>query len=323
MTPLIVSGNRLYGTTSEGGSSASTFCALGGGTVFAVNSDGTGFTTLHSFGFGAINPPTNSSCESCGGFTNSDGARPNSLALDGNALYGTTEYGGGFAAGTVFRLNTDGTGFAILHNFTGGGDGGGPGAGLVLSGNSLFGTAYFGGASSVGVVFTLNADGTGFRTLHSFAGGSGGANPGAGLVLGGNTLYGTTPSFPGVATVFKLNTDGSGFRILYSFTDGRTLLAPLVFSGNLLYGAANNGNTPQDLIFSILVLPDLNIIRSGADVILSWPANAIGTGLNLQSTTNLLSPIWTTNLPAPGVLNGQNTVTNPISGAQQFFRLSQ
>jgi hypothetical protein len=35
------------------------------------------------------------------------------------------------------------------------------------------------------------------------------------------------------------------------------------------------------------------------------------------------APVWTTNSPAPVVVNGQNTVTNPISGAQQFFRLSQ
>ena len=39
---LILSGNTLYGTASSGGSS-------GDGTVFAVNTDGTGFTTLHSF----------------------------------------------------------------------------------------------------------------------------------------------------------------------------------------------------------------------------------------------------------------------------------
>jgi hypothetical protein len=34
-------------------------------------------------------------------------------------------------------------------------------------------------------------------------------------------------------------------------------------------------------------------------------------------------PVWATISPPPVVLNGQNTVTNPISGTQQFFRLSQ
>src|SRR5438046_5051864 len=67
--------------------------------------------------------------------------------------------------------------------------------------------------------------------------------------------------------------------------------------------------------------PQLTIIRSGANVILTWPTSA--TGFTLQSTTNLLSPVWIANPPAPVVVNGQNTVTNPISVSQQFFRLSQ
>jgi hypothetical protein len=57
-------------------------------------------------------------------------------------------------------------------------------------------------------------------------------------------------------------------------------------------------------------------------VIVSWPTNA--TGLTLQSTTNLgSSAVWTTNTPAPVIVNDQNVVTNPISGTQMFFRLSQ
>jgi sulfatase modifying factor 1 len=66
---------------------------------------------------------------------------------------------------------------------------------------------------------------------------------------------------------------------------------------------------------------NLTIIRSAANVILTWPTNA--TGFTLQSTTNLVSPaVWTTVVPGPVVGNGNNTVTNPISGTQQFYRLS-
>jgi hypothetical protein len=65
----------------------------------------------------------------------------------------------------------------------------------------------------------------------------------------------------------------------------------------------------------------LNIQFGESVVILSWPTNA--TGFTLQSAIDLNSPLWTTNLTVPAVVNGQNTVTNPISGAQQFFRLSQ
>jgi AAA ATPase domain len=60
-------------------------------------------------------------------------------------------------------------------------------------------------------------------------------------------------------------------------------------------------------------LPIIDLLR---------PTNA--AGFTLQSTTNLgSSAVWTTNSPAPVVVNGQNKVKNPISGAQQFYRFSQ
>jgi len=33
--------------------------------------------------------------------------------------------------------------------------------------------------------------------------------------------------------------------------------------------------------------------------------------------------VWTAISPDPVVVNGQNIVTNPISGTRQFYRLSQ
>src|ERR1039457_4475683 len=94
---LVLSGNVLYGTASGGGSS-------GNGTVFAVNTNGTGFTNLHSF--------TQTRTNTFGFNTNSDGTRPLAgLILSSNTLNGTTEKGGSFGGGTVFKLNTDGMGF--------------------------------------------------------------------------------------------------------------------------------------------------------------------------------------------------------------------
>jgi len=61
-------------------------------------------------------------------------------------------------------------------------------------------------------------------------------------------------------------------------------------------------------------------------VILSWRTNSAGfdyTGFTLQSTTNLVSAIWTNVPPTRVIINGQYTVTNPISGAQPFYRLAQ
>jgi uncharacterized repeat protein (TIGR03803 family) len=348
--PLLISDNILYGT------------AL---TVFAINTDGTGFTNLHSFTGG-------------GGGNGPQGA----LVLSGKTLFGTTIYGGSSANGTVFAVDIDGTGFRILYSFTSTGypDGAGPVAGLVLSGDTLYGTAYRGGYSH-GTVFALNTNGTSFTNLYTFGSGSDGANPNASLILSGNVLYGITQygGDAGNGTLFAINTDGTAFRTVYSFketsgslstnSDGVGPVGGLVLSGNALYGMAsgggqwargtifkvnvdgthfvtlhsfsgNDGRNPygglissgntfygttqsggslgKGTVFSISIPPELAIFPSGADVILAWPTNY--AGFTLQSTTNLDLPVWTTNLPAPVVINGQNTVTNSLS-ARQFFRL--
>ena len=249
---LVLSGNTLYGTTRQGGSSY-------GGTVFAVNTDGTGFTNLHSFS--ALNYNTNS-----------DGIAPQAgLILSGNTLYGTAAYGGSSGNGTVFAVNTNGTGFTNLHNFTArdqtyntNSDGAYPEAGLVLSNNTLYGTASGGGSSAYGTVFKVNTDGTGFTNLHSFTAvspydpqnpqtNSDGAIPQAGLILSGNILYGTAAygGSLGGGTVFAVNTNGTGFTNLHSFTalnnntnsDGAYLEAGLVLSNNTLCSTANRGGS--------------------------------------------------------------------------------
>ena len=131
---LVLAGNTLYGTASAGGTN-------GNGTVFAINTDGTGFTNLHCFSAKATN--------SLGLYTNSDGYNPAAgLLLAGSTLYGTTQFGGTNGNGTVFAINTNGTGFTNLYSFTGGSDGAYPEAGLLLSGNILYGTADGGGINA-------------------------------------------------------------------------------------------------------------------------------------------------------------------------------
>lgn len=66
----------------------------------------------------------------------------------------------------------------------------------------------------------------------------------------------------------------------------------------------------------------LNIQLSGANVVLSWVTNF--PAFHLASSTSLgPSAVWSTNLPSPVFVAGQNTVTNPIAGTQQYFRLQQ
>src|ERR1039457_4372592 len=40
------------------------------------------------------------------------------LVLSGNILYGTTEYGGKYDTSTLFAINTDGTDFRTVYNFS-------------------------------------------------------------------------------------------------------------------------------------------------------------------------------------------------------------
>src|SRR5712692_9665142 len=127
-----------------------------------------------------------------------DGSQPVAgllLGFDG-MLYGTTRFGGLGHRGTVFQMAPDGSGFAVLHSFTGGtADGERPVAGLIQGPDgTLYGTTELGGSSSAGTIFQLAPNGSGFGILHSFTGGAeDGQYPVAGLIQGSDgTLYGTT-----------------------------------------------------------------------------------------------------------------------------------
>ena len=317
---LISSGNTLYGTTQGAG--------LSPGTVFAINMDGSAFSVLYNF-------------------SGADGMNPTAgLVLSGNTLYGTTRFGGSSDAGTVFSVNTDGTSFTNLYNFSGGGDGGNVLGGLVLASNVLYGTTRNGGSSGSGTIFAIHTDGTGFTNLYSFTPtptsppytNIEGAFPSGTLVLVDKTLYGTAEfgGSSGNGTVFAISTDGMGFVLLHGFTadsgspgrnlDGANPSGSLTLGNAILYGTAENGGSAGNgTVFSISLAstssPLLTITSAGPNVILTWPTNA--AGFTLQSTMDLASQVWTTNSPAPVVVNGQYTVANRLCGKQQFFRLSQ
>jgi uncharacterized repeat protein (TIGR03803 family) len=235
LSGVILSGNTLYGTAYNGGSH-------GSGTVFAVNTNGSGFVNLYSF-----------TAISHSNETNKDGAFPNAVVLSGSTLYGTALYGGSNGVGTVFAVNTNGTGFTNLYSFNGllnynytNSGGAEPTAGLTLSGNTLYGTALWGGPNGKGTVFAIKTNGTGYTTLHNFTAYDG-FDVFAGLIISGNTLYGTVSEIiDGSGTVFALNTNGAGFTNLYNFTftggsDGAQPYAGLTLSGNTLYGTAVDG----------------------------------------------------------------------------------
>lgn len=103
MSALTLSGSTLYGTTVA----APTGGYGNNGTVFKINTDGTGYQTMYQFM----------------GWNNYDGSAPiRAMTLDSGTLYGTTSYGGYPDKGTVFKINTGGYyEYNVLHGFGVGG----------------------------------------------------------------------------------------------------------------------------------------------------------------------------------------------------------
>jgi uncharacterized repeat protein (TIGR03803 family) len=270
-------------------------------------------------------------------------------------LYGTTVDGGASGLGTVFELVNSSGSYTekVLYSFRRtGGDGTNPEAGLVMdSSGNLYGTTYYGGAS-IGTVFELvNSSGTYTeKVLHSFTGGSDGAQPQAGLVMDSSgNLYGTT-SQSGASrhgTVFELvNSSGTYTeKVLHSFTgypsnDGRGPKAGLIMdsSGNL-YGTTSAGgtrrngtvfelaaaNSPQTVSLSGTgtVSPDFSLAANGsasaklsAGSSASYSLNIAPSGGFNQSIafvcTGAPSEATCTVTPASATLDGSATATAAV-----------
>jgi uncharacterized repeat protein (TIGR03803 family) len=231
---LTLSGSTLYGATETGGNAGDH------GTVYKLNIDGTGYTTLHHF--------------------DDTGETPGAVLLSGSMLYGTTATTPG-GWGTIYRMNTDGTGFTTLHTFDVNTEGVQPQA-LTLVGTTLYGLT-----KGAGTIFSMNLDGTGFSILHSFPGSgtssTDGTDPRDTLSYANGRLYGVTNrgGSAGDGTLFSINLDGSGYSVDYSFTgtpdgNGPTGLT-ISADESTLYGVTlaggPGGQAGQGTVFSVAV----------------------------------------------------------------------
>jgi uncharacterized repeat protein (TIGR03803 family) len=249
---LVLGGNTLYGTTSTGGTSNY-------GTLFAINTSGSGFTNLYNF-------------------NSTSGARPNGVTLSGSTLYGPTDFGGTRGGGTVYAISTNGTGYTNLFNLNSAVDPNSPSepqAPLVLAGDTLYGATWFGGSYDHGTVFSVATNGAGNGILHNFstpaynpyANNYDGVFPSARLCYSGGTLYGTAEqggiyTYSG-GTVYSVVTNQPGsFTILHYFSsvdpftkinsDGAFSFSDLVLSGGILYGTTYAGGTSGNgVVFAV------------------------------------------------------------------------
>lgn len=250
-TRLVFDANgNAYGTTVVGG-------AFGCGTVFKLHPFPGGFheTVLWNF-----------SCFS-------DGKNPHGgVTLDsaGN-IYGTTVAGGsgfctGDGCGVVFKLQHNG--MVILHDFSGGNDGFGPGGPIVFdSAGNIFGETPDGGLHGKGTVFELLRTGPNswqHKILHSFSGGVDGAIGSLGplLIDGHGNIFGVTEvgGTHSAGTVFELLRGLGGtfnFRAIFEFKgspDAGFAYGGLINDTNSnLYGTTYFGGTAgQGTVYKLM-----------------------------------------------------------------------
>ena len=227
---ITISGSTIYGYVTE---------SLGGyGFIFKINTDGTGFMKLSdissSFPYGKLQLSesylygiTWGSIYEAGKifklktdgteyldlhyFDNPEnGQKPYaSLTLVGNSLYGSTTSGGINDCGILFKINTDGSNFKKLYDFSKE-SGNYIMSKLVLSGTSLYGTATQGGINGTGTLFRISKDGSVFSKLFDFQDKLNGASPEK-FAISGDSLFGITLSggTNDVGTIYRYISDES------------------------------------------------------------------------------------------------------------------
>jgi uncharacterized repeat protein (TIGR03803 family) len=233
----------FYGTTEYGGINNNNFCTSGCGTFFKMAPTGT-LKALYNF---------------CSQVGCTDGTYPvGSLVQAPNGdFYGTTEGGGAYGGGTVFKISPSGD-LTTLYSFCAladCADGEEPVAGLVQAKNgSFYGTTRVGGAYAGGTVFKISPAGE-LSTLYSFRGpvdSADGSAPVGELVQATNgNFYGETED-GGVnyqGTIFEI-TPGGEETALYSFcalpecTDGSAPYGGLIQAANGdFYGTTLEGGS--------------------------------------------------------------------------------
>jgi uncharacterized protein (TIGR03437 family) len=309
---VIGADGTLYGTTAVGGSgTGGPYCPEGCGTVFSLTPPAGGAeSTLYSFipGIGNATNPT------AGVVIGGPGGNP---VLYGTTLQGSFYQGGVFSLAPPLSPGGDWT-EAVLYNFPAPSYAGYGGPSGVVTGSSgvLFGTAPYSGSGpcivygniGCGSVFALipppSPDGVWSEaTVYNFIGGSDGAFPRTGVVVGGSgVLYGTTQATANTGTVFAL-TVGNG-------------LAPSVNLGGVVNAAS----------YTAPVAPG-SIATAFGNFLLSSPLSATESplpdgisGLSLQFNGGIQAPLFyvsssQVNFQVPWEVSSQSTLAATLDNA--------
>ncbi len=289
---------NFYGVTADGGAYGNGGIQYSGyGSIYRMTPAGT-LTTIYSFMGGA------------------DGISPEcqlTIGSDGS-LYGTTQYGGVFGAGTVFKVTTSGT-LTTLHAFglygtsNNGvftdGDGENPVQGLILaSDGNFYGITTRGGANGNGTIYRITPSGA-FTTLYTFGsqelngvnddganafqntltegvdGALYGVSFGGGVNDGGTAYKLFVPGLTVPMTRFDFNQDGHADLIWYNAKSGDISVWNMNDQSVLQYGGTLTSLAPSTGWVPVAA-PDAN--GDGYPDLLWW--NSLNGGLTLYTLQN-------------------------------------
>jgi uncharacterized repeat protein (TIGR03803 family) len=244
---ILASDGSLYGVTEYSNTATG---VAGGGAIFKLTPTGQ-ITVLYTF-------PEN---QSTGLFPN--GYAPDAIAEGSDGmLYGAASVGGmtSASAGTLWRINKNGSGFQVLVRYcTSCTAGGFPNSIVAGTDGNLYGTTGYGGtfpssgiceSLGCGVVFKLTTSGT-YTVLHAFNGTSETSEPVGVIQATDGELYGATAGNLSEGSVFKVTPSGQ-FSTLHLFGSGTYALAGLTqASDGMLYGFSHVVSAPTVELFNI------------------------------------------------------------------------
>ncbi|MEO6230697.1 MAG: choice-of-anchor tandem repeat GloVer-containing protein [Ferruginibacter sp.] len=239
---------KFYGIALNGG-------AEGGGLLYKMNIDGSGYQVIHDFtgangqlpkgqllygsdgrlyGICTVSGTVGSNADYLIYGINTDGSNYNILRIfihnfDGYIVPELTESSNGvlfgaigivdYAPNKIFRINKDGTGYNLLKTLNPNTEGILQRQCPVWYGGYLYGIAGLGGSSNAGTIFRVKDDGTNFSLIKTFNGSDGNLLL-AGLTLSAdNKLYGYTwlggTNYAGV--IFTIDPADLSFKTIYNF----------------------------------------------------------------------------------------------------------
>jgi uncharacterized repeat protein (TIGR03803 family) len=195
----------LYGTTQWNASAGS--CpptGTGGGTVYRIRPDGSGFQVVKSF------------------TSTTDGHNLfHGLSFDGETITGVTRNGGHHGFGTLFSVKNSGADFTVLHHFGHGLDGRHPYNGPVRFGPMLYGMTFLGGKHAAGVLYGYDIRTGTHGVRHSFA--VPGGKPFGALTVVGEWLYGMVSDHRSTTdhgAIFRYRPADGAYDVVHVFAGG-------------------------------------------------------------------------------------------------------